>query len=67
MFARTLKILVNGVVLVVGTACKGPDCLCVYFGDTFNVVARGANVIPAPAPADTSGTAYASFSTLYGA
>jgi hypothetical protein len=76
MFARTSNVFLHGVwlaiaaviALVFGGACKGPDCFasaqgssCDYHPGTFAVFARGANVIPVPAPADTSARASATF------
>jgi hypothetical protein len=42
------------VALVVGTACKGPDGLDVNL-NSFEVVLRGANVVPAAADTTTAG------------
>lgn len=47
MFARTLNVLISGVALVVGTACKGPDSSGPPSFDYYSAVAWGANVIPA--------------------
>jgi hypothetical protein len=72
MFARRLNVLTNGGVLataaatafVVGSACKSPDCFfCGDYNDSFSAVAWGANVIPAPPPADTSAKARVAFSS----
>ena len=71
MFGRTLNVLVNGVALataavitlMVGTACKGPDSSGPPEYDDYTGVARGANVIPTPAPADTSARAFANVTT----
>ena len=68
MFARALNVSMNGVarataaaiVLVVGNACKGVDCLCID-PNTFTAFAWGANVVPA-AP-DTSARASLSFNS----
>jgi hypothetical protein len=64
MFARKLA-TAAAITLVVGSACsKGPDdCFSCGNYDQFSVVARGANVIPAPAPADTSARAIGTFNS----
>ena len=50
------------IALIVGSACKDPDCLyCGYDPDYFTVVARGANVIPQPT--DTTPGATGSFNS----
>ena len=74
MFARDFHHVTAGgafataatIALVVGTACKGPDCLC-HTMDSFQGVARGANVVPVPATADTLAKASATFNAGTGA
>jgi hypothetical protein len=54
---RTSVLLtVLAVALVLGTACKGPDTVDENFYD-FQVVARGANVLPTPADTTPRATA----------
>ena len=65
MFARTLKTVVTGAALVVGTACdEGPascrDCVL----DTYSGVARGANVVPPAADTTPRATVTLNTSTL---
>jgi hypothetical protein len=70
MFAQAVKHVKAGgaiataaaIALVVGSACKHVDCGCVDF-EGFTVNAWGANVIPAPSPADTSARASLSFNS----
>ena len=76
MFARTVHHVKAGgaiataaaIALIGGSACKCPDYIGGFGGcggywpqDGFSVVARGANVIPAPLPADTSARATVAF------
>lgn len=57
---------VLAVALVVGTACKGPDDLA-EDTNSYAWTARGANVVPVPAAADTLAEVVGTFNTGTGA